>query len=414
MKYLANHSFWIIASVCAVFSFSISSIVTSFIIYFIGLDRGEPEFNGISVLIGSVSTAVTFAFLILQNVHIRKQQEAANYRQEKLEERQNELWETQQVNIKFEMYQAHKREFFSVLDDIEKSSKMTIEFYDREKLYRNIFPKNSFSNVHFHIDIRGIEYSKTDDLEAINYHYNIIIEQYDLIINHKENENKPENKGLKSMGIDIRQIEVLNFINSLELLLELLHVTVISKNDFGDICSKGHDGPKGNLLLNLYDLKNSLNVLDHVFKNIMAFTSNSDITDTPSFYIDYNFIHEVHRNLFNDPTIQNLYDFNLDENGYAIGLFKFYDFYWFPEEEVLRIKHDLDEFVYDNNKIKELVSDFDKLEQKINYFHDEFRLIMKQLPDEKVQEFYSIYKLFDSLYDHIDDSSISLKLKHNS
>ena len=54
------------------------------------------------------------------------------------------------------MYQAHKREFFRVLEDIESSSKLDIEFDNREKLYRHIFPMNYFSNVELKVTIGDV------------------------------------------------------------------------------------------------------------------------------------------------------------------------------------------------------------------------------------------------------------------
>ena len=186
------------------------------------MDISGTAFANIGIWLGSLATTVTFAFLILQNNNIRKQQQRSEKRQEQFEERQNELWESQQVKIKFEMYQAHKKAFFNVLDDIEKSSPMDVEFYDREKLYRRTFPMNSFSNVEYEVKIGDEVKYDNGNFTNINEAYTSSIQLLNSLVYAPANFDKNDNTPI-------------NFIHSLLELTSNLQLIIKPNGCFGDV-----------------------------------------------------------------------------------------------------------------------------------------------------------------------------------
>jgi hypothetical protein len=400
MAFFTRKSFWITFISFASLSFGIFYFATYF---FFDLDKSSSEFANMSVLIGSISTAITFVFLIIQNIKIREQQKiaeikqtesefrlqkearlrqkAADKRQQLFELRQTKLWNSQHVKINFEMYQAHKREFFSVLDDIEKSSFLTIEFYNREGLYRSIYPMNSFNHVSLDVVIDNSDDCVSGSLADINTMYLLTIDQLtklsNYIIDGKE-----------------RRSAVYDHLDNLLFLSSKLNLMIISKGNFGDLCWNEH------VVLNAYELNDTVNTLHHAFKGIMVFVGNSDIDDishlTGSFY--YDAMQEV---LFKHPRIKQMYDFNLDNTGYAIALYDLYIF--FSDNTIRNLDNNqgylqLYELMNDGGKVDYKIKDKDALYRLVNKLREQFFVFQDLLPSRSVQYFEHIMSTFSDLF----------------
>lgn len=120
----------------------LADIATFIISFFLGYGTGyfyygvmnltDPAmFGAIGTWFSGICTLLTLIFLIYQNYKTQK-------RQDSLENKQNQLWESQQVKIKFEMHQTHKREFFTILKSIEKKYNNRFSIHDKLKLYKTI------------------------------------------------------------------------------------------------------------------------------------------------------------------------------------------------------------------------------------------------------------------------------------
>ncbi|QUM81696.1 hypothetical protein HWV01_16100 [Moritella sp. 5] len=387
---------------CCLFLFAIFLAFKSgyFSAYFFSLDRSKSEFANLSVFIGSISTAVTFVFLIIQNIKIREQQkladrkqeeaelrqeaaekrqEAADQRQEQFELRQKEIWDSQQVKIQFEMYQAHKREFFRVLDDIENPSSMDIEFYNREELYRRIYPMNSFKSVS--LDIDNTDSSMPGDLADINKSYLLIIKQLTAFsIGNMDEKERKEAPHL--------------YLLALVELLSLLNLTIIPKDKFGDVLVNKK------MVLNAYNLDTSINTLYHVLKGIMAFIGYQNIAKIPNLSGPY-YYDAMQCVLFKHIKTRTQYNVNLDNKKYAIALF---DLYMFFNNETIRHIDSctglglIHSFMRDGKKIANLIKNEEQLARLVNTLFNQYNDFFAQLPQDLVQQFEGIYSQYPQLF----------------
>lgn len=280
------------------------------------------------------------------------------------------------------MYQAHKREFFRVLDDIENSSKMEIEFYDKETLYSCIFPMNNYSFTQFQVNISNSKNNDVDDLAAI----------YDAFSNSNRKlsmiTNVPSN-------IEKNSSEALMFIISLSTLRIKLHLRMKSKNHIGDITDNGQ------LLINIYEPEQTIETFLHVFERISAFTGNSESFDG-AFLVSLPMVRNIQDIIFTQRAHLHKFSFNLDDKGYALGLYKLYKF--FSNSEI-RITDDnvsyleLGELMVHPNRIEELVYDTSKLYTFIIKLYRKIGLFQKEgkISKKTSHAFYDLYQPFDSI-----------------
>ncbi len=385
MEFLTRRSFWIVSIVFSCFSFGIAYFAT----YFLGLNKGSSEFANISVLIGSVSTAITFLFLILQNIKIREQQEAANKRQEEAEKRQEqfekqqkELWDSQQVKIQFEMYQAHKREFFRVLDDIEKSATIDIEFYNRETLYRRVFPMNNFSQVDLKIEINDSRKYDLVNFTDIHDAFKSSIDDLNTFIT-------------SSKSVEKNTEDVKFFIFRLLRLSEKLQLTIKPTGRFGDV---SYDGK---LLINAYAFDETINIFSHAFEGISAFSGNNNISSLAVFNMS-NTQYLLQDLVFSIVPRHKEFNFNIDPNSYAVALHNLYKFYRKMDLTNADTRSYLLEFKELSNdlvKTETLVNDTYKLSRLTTRIYNSIRLLEKKKDISKsmFDEFTLIYRGFDTL-----------------
>lgn len=131
-------------------TFETMYIFVAVIIFFVGLFIGSAWLAGESVLniieaSGSLATALTLVFLFYQHVQLKT-------RQDQQEDNQREMWKEQNEIILFQKYQTHRAEFFNLVDAIENRHRGKLIFKNKNRLYKRLFPLNSFSNTDFNYE----------------------------------------------------------------------------------------------------------------------------------------------------------------------------------------------------------------------------------------------------------------------
>ena len=133
--------------------------------------------------IGSIATAATLAFLIWQYF----------FKQQELFDRNIEV-------INFQKYQIHKQLFNELIDGIESSYKDEIGFFDRGRVYNDIFPSNNFNATTYQINLN--KECKACDLADLSVKYNLLLEKL-------QNQDKSENQGnrqVQNLIIDVADL----------------------------------------------------------------------------------------------------------------------------------------------------------------------------------------------------------------
>ncbi|MGY3946291.1 hypothetical protein BJP24_13425 [Aeromonas allosaccharophila] len=134
--------------------FELIYIFVAIIMFFVGMFIGGAWLAGKSVLdiieaSGSLATAFTLVFLFYQHVQLK-------IRQDKQEKNQQDMWREQNETILFQKYQMHRAEFFNLVDAIETRYKGKFIFKNKYRLYRRLFPHNTFSNIIFDYECKTL------------------------------------------------------------------------------------------------------------------------------------------------------------------------------------------------------------------------------------------------------------------
>ncbi len=130
--------------------------------------------------VGSIATAATLGFLIWQYF----------FKQKELLDRNIEV-------INFQKYQIHKQLFNELLDSLESSFNDEVRFIDRGRVYKDIFPSNSFDATSYQINLDNE--CKAYDLADLSFKYNQFLEKL-------KNQDKTENHGSCQVQYLIRDV----------------------------------------------------------------------------------------------------------------------------------------------------------------------------------------------------------------
>lgn len=95
--------------------------------------------------LGSLGTAGTLIFLIIQNIELRKRQDAE-------QNQKDEIWKEQKEMLHFQKYQEHKKAFLEHIEYLESLYTHKLKFKHKSSLYSKVFPLNSFENCQSSID----------------------------------------------------------------------------------------------------------------------------------------------------------------------------------------------------------------------------------------------------------------------
>ena len=157
----------------------------------------------------------------------------------------------------------------------------------------------------------------------------------------------------------------------------------------------------------MYQLYETIKTFHHAYKNISVFTDNPDVTSVFNLHGN-TYMDAIQKTIFTRLIEPNMYNFELDKNGYAIGLYGFYKFFEHQDVRIADMQiadndHDgihfeLHDYMINPEKIEALVHDRTILIKKINCICERFNNIRDQLKEERVDEFRSIYNVFNMLF----------------
>ncbi|AIW21159.1 hypothetical protein F0267_14080 [Vibrio coralliilyticus] len=135
-------------------------LVAGILCGFIGLLIGSFWISGINdwivksiASIGSIATAGSFIYIIVDNRKIRKAQKEQEHRQIEHEKKQQDIWSQQYSTLNLQAYETHFKQFEQRLESLVKQHNNVYRFNNPFELYKQLFPSNSLES--------GIELKKT-------------------------------------------------------------------------------------------------------------------------------------------------------------------------------------------------------------------------------------------------------------
>ena len=222
--------------------FDKSEVIGGLLVLFVGVligafwlsDVASPAI-GLFTSIGSIATALTLVFLVIQN--------------KKQEKHQLDMWKEQREMLVFQKLQMHKSLFNDLLNELEDN--LNVTFFDRTGFYKKIFPDNGFNNFSAVVlNIKGD--IKADSLpDCISMHQRLIksLEDYEAM---KSN-----------TFVNQHLTDLLRFGS-------MLHVTLPNEHKFGDItCTIGSNTF---CLTNIFELNKTISIYEKVLARICDFS----------------------------------------------------------------------------------------------------------------------------------------------
>ncbi|WP_305817921.1 hypothetical protein [Photobacterium leiognathi] len=139
--------FLFITVIVAITSFTVGRYIFPFLIELSNLISAITFQNIVDLCtaVGSLATFFTFIYLILQN----KEQKAH-------EEQQIKMWNEQNEMLCFQKYQTHRTEFFNLITSIEERYEGIFVVKHKNRLYRRIFPRNSFVSIQYNYESEAL------------------------------------------------------------------------------------------------------------------------------------------------------------------------------------------------------------------------------------------------------------------
>jgi hypothetical protein len=137
-----------------------TEIIVVMLSCFIGLLIGSFWLGGANewlfkliTAIGSIATAGSFLYIILDNRKIREAQLAQETRQIAHEEKQQGMWEEQKEMLVFQKYELHFKMFNQLLDNLQSEERFRgiYVFRERSQSYQSLFPFNNLSTCEFNM-----------------------------------------------------------------------------------------------------------------------------------------------------------------------------------------------------------------------------------------------------------------------
>ncbi|GLO61482.1 hypothetical protein MACH09_19900 [Vibrio sp. MACH09] len=235
-----------------IFAFMLGAIVTGLIgiaIDFLELaDDSAAWVAAVGTMLAAIGTISTLIFLSWQH----RQERQARLR---ADVRQAEMWELQRDNISLQKYDAHKKMFFNMLSSLELGFNKSIEFYDKDALYNNLFPENNIENCVTKINIESPAQQSAGTLHDCLECYDHLSKQLDTIHGSSPNEF---------------YINAYNLLNNLLRMESSLRINFNSSNVIGYI-SPNFD--QSFLMLNVFNPRYSFICLEETLNRICMFVS---------------------------------------------------------------------------------------------------------------------------------------------
>ncbi|EKO3466470.1 hypothetical protein U2G54_000968 [Vibrio fluvialis] len=227
-------------------------------------DVAEPV-QAFFTSLGSLATALTLVFLIVQNTSQAKEIKEERQKREAHEEKQQEMWKEQRKNITFTNLLTHKSLFHDMLNDIEKN--LNVAFFDRTGLYKDIFLVNGSRNINANIADDQITLGSLQDTKIIHQLVITELSNYEDMITHRFVEDHLTN--LLRLG-------------------SALHLTLPNNHYFGDITFPSDS--EDVFITNIFSPNKTTSIYEHVLEHLCDFAEidfrNSRTNWETSFYLD--------------------------------------------------------------------------------------------------------------------------------
>lgn len=123
--------------------------------------------------LGSLATALTLVFLIVQNTSQAKEIKEERLKRERHEKKQRKMWASQEKMLIFQKYQNHKELARELLEELEHEHSVVIN--KKSVLYRKLFPNNNSEHCDVKVAITSSAYGKSS-IALIDSLYNDLIE----------------------------------------------------------------------------------------------------------------------------------------------------------------------------------------------------------------------------------------------
>ncbi|WP_138528594.1 MULTISPECIES: hypothetical protein [unclassified Pseudoalteromonas] len=192
---------------------------------------------------GSLATFLTFIYLIIQNSN-----------RIKFEEQQSNSLEKQNEMLNFQKYQLHRAEFYSLLETLEDRNNGLLMFQHKDRLYKRLFPENSFSYLVYDYSNNPIAEENPLELckDAINRYKNDTILLKDENCEYETNILK---QSIESIRLNTNKLQ------------NLFNIIDNSKPEFGSVLSEKH------ILMNCTDVFRNIETLIKLINEIRMFTN---------------------------------------------------------------------------------------------------------------------------------------------
>ncbi|MCL1043417.1 hypothetical protein L2712_17440 [Shewanella marisflavi] len=202
---------------------------------------------GASAFLAAIGTVGVLLISIKQFKLQQKQIEEQAKRQDEFEELQKDKWDKENEMLNFQKYQMHYSSFEELLDNYCNDNK--VEITSRNKLYKKLFPNNTFENTCLSNDEADIFEGEINHL--INFYLRCL-------------------KELKAFNTD-KDIAVLNASN---LITTLLHINPQQTLKNGDIEIKRNDDFifSG---LNLHNADSTMRNIGDLIRNLQRFSGHT-------------------------------------------------------------------------------------------------------------------------------------------
>ena len=206
---------------------------------------------GAFTLLSSFATIGTLLFLYVQQLKSEERQQLLDKENLVKQQKHDQVIERQLSALTFEQYINHRKIFFERLNEQSILFKGVIQFFNPEKVYNSIFPKNRPNNCEYVIELKSPEEAEAYDLTDCKERYKSIEK---LLDNYKD----------KDKHLDL----VLQIIS----LQDCLGIDYVGPSREGDIYFFGyHSG------VNIYKIDGCLIFLESVLNSILFYSGNEKI-----------------------------------------------------------------------------------------------------------------------------------------
>ncbi|QXI26514.1 hypothetical protein [Pseudomonas vanderleydeniana] len=207
--------------------------------------------SGAFTLLGSVTTFGTLVFLLIQQRRNEENQRAQETQRQEAQDKHDKVISRQLEAQTFEQYLKHREVFFDRLESLEATFNHTVRFTNKDALYQSIFPRNCPTHCSYDVDLS----SDQEQAAGLGQLHGNLLELRGLM------RTRPFQDG---QGFSI--------IDMMWRIRQQLHIAYLPDAVDGDISLGGV-----NLGINLYALRESLEVIVLTVNSILFYSGNKEV-----------------------------------------------------------------------------------------------------------------------------------------